>query len=135
MPVQIKSMVDGFRRVGVAHSVEPKYYADQYFSEAQLVQLRSERRLAVNLVEEVPEGETVVRATSQGAVDSSGVAVSLTGVVDDDGEKPLDQLNKTQLKSLAKDLEIKGYTAMDSDALIKAIKEARIDLTDAESTE
>lgn len=41
-----------------------------------------------------------------------------------DEEIPLDKMNQQELKALAKEVEIEGYSSMKRDALIKAIKQA-----------
>jgi len=54
--IEIISMVDGFRRCGIAHSREATTYPDDKFSADELKQLRAEPMLAVRLVDE-PEPE------------------------------------------------------------------------------
>jgi len=50
--IEIRSKQEGFRRAGVAHSVTPKQYRDDAFTEAQLEQLEAEPMLSVRFVED-----------------------------------------------------------------------------------
>ncbi len=47
MPIRIKSSIDGFRRAGMAHSMDWKEYPDSQFTDVQLAQLEAEPRLFV----------------------------------------------------------------------------------------
>ena len=49
--IEIRSKKEGFRRAGGAHSVAPKQYPDDAFTEKQLEQLRAESMLTVTQVD------------------------------------------------------------------------------------
>lgn len=48
--ILIKSKKEGFRRCGVAHTVQGQEFADDFFSQAQLVKMEDEPMLDVSLV-------------------------------------------------------------------------------------
>lgn len=47
MPIQITAKRDGFRRCGIAHSETTTTYGDDHFTQAQLLELKSEPNLIV----------------------------------------------------------------------------------------
>ncbi|MBM9605965.1 HI1506-related protein [Desulfopila inferna] len=49
--IRIRSLKNGFRRAGMAHTVEPREYADDFFSEKQVEALLAENMLVVDLIE------------------------------------------------------------------------------------
>jgi len=50
MPIRIASIKEGFRRCGIAHSREPKIYADDHFSKEELRILQAEPMLKVEKI-------------------------------------------------------------------------------------
>ena len=61
MPIEIISKKDGFRRCGVAHSVEPAVHPDDRFTPKELKRLQEEPMLMVRAVEELPEEVVITR--------------------------------------------------------------------------
>lgn len=55
---RIKSLHEGFRRCGVAHSREWTEHPADRFSEAELARLKAEPKLLVEIVPDVPPPET-----------------------------------------------------------------------------
>lgn len=51
--IEITSKREGFRRAGVAHSVAPKQYPDDAFTEDQMQQLLGESMLTVTVLKDV----------------------------------------------------------------------------------
>ena len=105
-------------------------------SPSQLAAMEADPRLVVTVLAAPDHIDADDDAKKEGALDSlldgSGVGNSLPppplvsgtvgGVMEGDGKvKSLDDMSLTALKSLAKDLEIKGYTGMDKPALVAAI--------------
>lgn len=77
MPIQITAKRDGFRRCGIAHSETTTTYGDDYFTQAQLQELKSEPNL---IVIEVADGvETSGEHTA--LVDAGNRIVELEAVV------------------------------------------------------
>lgn len=52
--IRITSQKNGFRRCGVAHSKEPTEYQDDKFSKKELLLLKEEKKLVVEVVEDKP---------------------------------------------------------------------------------
>lgn len=90
MPIQITAKRDGFRRCGIAHSETTTTYGDDYFTQAQLQELKSEPNLIVIEVAEGAETGNVHTAL----VDAGNRIVELEAVV-------------LQLNSDARDLKSK----------------------------
>lgn len=53
--IQIVSKKDGFRRAGIAHPSTPKNYPDDFFSEAQLAEIKAEPMLVISRLPDLPE--------------------------------------------------------------------------------
>jgi len=56
--IRIRSLSEGFRRAGVAHSVAPTEYPDDRFTAAELEQLLFEPKLAVEVLANDAGGDT-----------------------------------------------------------------------------
>lgn len=56
--IRIRSLKDGFRRCGIAHSAQPVEYPDEQFTADELEQLLTEPMLSV-LVLPNPKGESI----------------------------------------------------------------------------
>lgn len=142
MQIRITSSVPGFRRAGVAHPQGPETYPADTFSEEQHRQLQAEPRLLVEVLEDddneshTPSGED---QSQTGGVDDSSLGDGVTagtidGVVTAEGEQQdLSELKVDELRALAKDLEIAGYSDMKKVDLISAIKAEQVEVPAAEA--
>lgn len=54
----IASSQEGFRRCGIAHAKEPKYYPDGFFNQEQLKSLRAEPKLVIQ--EDMPDSDAIL---------------------------------------------------------------------------
>ena len=52
--IEITSKREGFRRAGVAHSVQPTSWPDDAFTKEQLEALRVEKNLQVKVIKDKP---------------------------------------------------------------------------------
>jgi hypothetical protein len=73
MPIKIKSKKPGFRRCGIAHTVEAKEYPDGKFTPAELAALKAEPMLVVEEIkkvdyDEMPNKELEAILTEKGVV-------------------------------------------------------------------
>lgn len=68
MPIIIRSTTEGFRRAGMAHSKQPKEYADDFFTSEQLALLEAEPKISITRVEAPPDEkeEDVARSVLEG---------------------------------------------------------------------
>lgn len=53
--IRIISKKEGFRRCGISHSEEPKFYPDNRFTKPQLKQLQAEPMLIVDVLPDDPK--------------------------------------------------------------------------------
>lgn len=113
---------DGYRRAGLAFNKGENELDVDKVSATQLAAIEKDPRLAVKA--------TVVETTApQGAVDAGSVGASIkmvdgfiAGVADADGNvTELKDMEPDELKALAKDLGVKGYTKMSPAKLAEAI--------------
>ena len=109
--IRLSSVIDGYRRGGIAHSVEPKTYLIEDLSAAQLEQLKADPRISVEFVTLAAQADPADDAT--GAVDIDSVEVDLNS------------LTVEQLKEVAAAGGVDGYKSMKKAELIQAIEEAR----------
>ena len=79
MPIRISSAINGFRRAGVAHPNKPTVYPDNFFTKAQVEQLKAEPRLAVEFgdFEEKKSDQTDPSADQTGSVGPGDVSGDL----------------------------------------------------------
>lgn len=134
MPIRISSAINGFRRAGVAHPSEPTVYPDGYFSDKQVEQLKKEPRLAVEFGDFEDPDQADPTADQAGAVESDDVSGDLTGhldgVVEPDGtQKPLEEMTVADLRGIAKDMEIDGYTSLKKAELVEAIRATEVSVS------
>ena len=130
MPIRITSTIAGFRRAGVAHPAEPTDYPDDHFSAKQLQQLEAEPRLVVEQIEE-PDAQADPDSDPQGTVEPSGTSEFVTGHIDgvvnaEGSQQDLAELKVDDLRLLAKEMEISGYSDMKKADLVEAIKAEQV---------
>ncbi len=109
--VRIRSAVDGYRRGGIAHTVEAKEHPVSDFSATQLEQIKNDSRLSVEFV--TADNSTGTDTDAAGAVDVDSVELDLTS------------LTVSRLKEIAAMGEVAGFASMKKDQLIAAIESAR----------
>lgn len=121
----ICSAATGYRRGGVALDQGDNIYDRDQFTEEQLQQLEADPRLTVALMDE-SEGETETDPGSEkeGTVDADGLGGTVEP--DDEGAEPvaLADMSVPDLKKLAKEYKIKGYTNMGKDKLVAELDAA-----------
>lgn len=131
MSIRITSSIAGFRRAGVAHPAVPTLYPNDHFTPEQIRQLEAEPRLVVEHIEDPAQAGG--DPDPQGTVGTAGVSESMTGHIDgvvnaDGTQQDLAELKVDELRDLAKELEISGYSDMKKAELVTAIKAEQVEV-------
>ncbi|EKE75190.1 HI1506-related protein [Gallaecimonas xiamenensis] len=122
---------DGYRRAGLGFKKGDNAFANQPLTDAQLAAIEADPRLSIKKAE-----AQSANAAPGGALDASDVVDPVTfsnedgfiaGVVDHDGKQiALADMTVKDLKTIAKDLDVEGYSKLSKDALVDAIQAVKV---------
>ncbi|WP_115720194.1 HI1506-related protein [Gallaecimonas mangrovi] len=126
---------DGYRRAGLGFKKGDNTFTDLPLTDAQLAAIEADPRLSIKKTEAKPTD-----AKAGGSVDASDVGDPVTfsnedgfiaGVVDHNGKQiALADMTAKDLKAIAKDLDVEGYSKLGKDALVDAIQAVKVQATD-----
>ncbi len=126
--IRIRSLKNGFRRAGMAHTVEPREYADDFFTEDQVEVLLAEDMLVVDLIEgdtaeNEPERKSSEQPKATGGTGYPALSIStqLVGAIlqldpDRENAKHWTKSGVPQIDALEEISGLKDVSAADRDA-------------------
>ena len=127
---------DGYRRAGIQFKKDKNTFASGDLTDTQLAAIEADPRLT--LVEGTDTESDPTGAKTGGMApnqSSDGLTTGfLAGLVEADGTvKALSEVEETELRTLAKDMDIEGHDTLAIDELVKAIQSEPIQVPAAET--